>query len=37
MKSIEKKLEININIISCNKNYKSKNLLENLKKSTIKY
>ena len=37
MDKIEKKLEININVFLCNKNYKNKTLLENLKKIMIKY
>ena len=37
MNKIEKKLEININVFSCNKIIKIKTLLENLKKIMIKY
>ena len=37
MNKIEKKLEVNINVFSCNKNYKNKTLLENLKKIMIKH
>ena len=34
---IEKKLKVNVNVFSCNKNYKNKTLLENLEKIIIKY
>ena len=37
MNKIEKKLQININIFSCNKIIKIKTLLENLKKIMKKY
>ena len=37
MNKIEKILEVNINVFSCNKNYKNKTLLENLEEIIPKY
>ena len=36
LSNIEDKLEINVHIFGCNKDFKSKKLLENLKKHLIK-